>query len=121
MDIKDLEKSMKDSVKDSTKDIREEFEALKRENLELRKTLWEYGIDEISNVSDEEFICLSELAKLKKISENDSLTEQEVRTFDLLNKNLRLIRGQNEKKTPKGKPMSKDDLLKIVDGGKSDK
>lgn len=120
MDIKDLENSMKEHVENKDNDLRSVIEDLKRENLELKKTLWEYGIEDISEMSDEEFICLSEIAKLKKISENDNLSEQEVRTFDLLNKNLRLIRGQVEKKTPKGKKMSKEDLLKIVDGGKSE-
>lgn len=120
MDIKDLEKEMMEHVESKSKDVKDEFEALKRENLELRKTLWEYGIEEVSDVSDEEFICLSEINKLKRISENDNLSEQEVRTFDLLNKNLRIIRGQSEKKTPKGKPVSKADLLKIVDGGQDE-
>jgi len=118
MDTKDLEKAMIEHVENSSKDVKQEFEDLRKENLELKKTLWEYGIEEVSHISDEEFICLSEINKLKKISENDNLSEQEVRMFDLLNKNLRIIRGQTEKKAPKGKKMSKADLLKIVDGGK---
>ena len=104
-----------------------ELEAFKKENEELTKevanlkrTLWEYGITEVSQMSDEEYICVKEIARLRKLSDSFELSENEVKMFDLLNKNLRMIRSNIDKKQVKGKPVSAKELLKLVDGGDND-
>ena len=117
-DFDDMEKSFENKVKSESDILNEQIDELKRENVKLKKVLWQYGIEEEGEVSDEEYICLVQLERLREMSERADLSEQEVRIFDILNKNLRMIRGGVEKKTPKGKKMSKGDLLKIVDGGK---
>ena len=124
-DFDDMEKSLleitneKDS-KSESEILNDQISELKRQNLNLKRTLWEYGIEDESEISDEEYICLVQIERLKDMAMIADLSEQEVRIFDLLNKNLRMIRGGVEKKAVKGKLMSKGDLLKIVDGGKKD-
>lgn len=102
-----------------------QVEALKKELEEkdrllknAERTLWEYGIGDVTEISDEEYICISQIEKLRQLSETCVLDEKEVRTFDLLNKNLRMIRAGVEKKVAKGQPKSAAELLAIVDGGK---
>lgn len=122
MSFDDLEKELEKSVekeKSQVEIITEELDELKRENVQLKKTLFDYGIDDKSELSDEEFICIVQIERLSKLSEKIDLSEQEVRIFDILNKNLRMIRTGSEKKTPKSKNISKAELLKIVDGGKA--
>ena len=115
----DMEKEFaKETNKSQTEILNDEIDDLKRENANLKRTLWEYGIEEVSEVSDEEYICLAQIERLRQTAERIDLTEQEVRMFDLLNKNLRMIRNGIERKAPKGKQLSKGELLKIVDGGK---
>jgi len=118
---KELQKiASEPEVKSESEILNDQISELKRQNLNLKRTLWEYGIEDESEISDEEYICLVQIERLKDMAMIADLSEQEVRIFDLLNKNLRMIRGGVEKKAVKGKLMSKGDLLKIVDGGKKD-
>lgn len=85
----------------------------------LKYTLIEYGIEEPSEMSDEYFICTNELKKLKELSDlNGTLSDKEVKSFEILAKSLQQIKRGIDKKTPKGKEMNLDELLKVVDGGK---
>lgn len=116
----DMEKEFEKEAKSQVEILNEQLDEVKRENADLKKTLWQYGIEEVSEVTDEEYICIAQIERLRQTAERVDLTEQEVRMFDLLNKNLRMIRNGIERKTPKGKKLSKGELLKIVDGGKAD-
>lgn len=71
-------------------------------------------------VSDEEVICVNEIKKLRIASDNGILTFEDVKTLDLLVKNLLAIRGKpiEEKKTKKRGAKTVAELLSIVDGSK---
>ena len=55
--------------------MKEEIELLKRQNYELLTLLEEYGIQhkDVKKTSDVEWICRSEIAKIKMLSENSAL------------------------------------------------
>lgn len=77
-------------------------------------------LDSPKQISNEEYICVSEIDKLKKISDKGILTLEDVKILDLLVKNLLAIRGKavpvDDKKKKSG-PIPVADLLKIVGGG----
>jgi hypothetical protein len=113
-DIKLAEKAIETTVVDHQFQIDE----LKREIYSLRKTLEEYGItkEEVSPISEIEFICISQIERLGKIAQIMVLEEEEVKKLDLFHKNLRMARGEMAKKEPKGKQESVENLLKLVRG-----
>lgn len=64
----------------------------------------------------EETICVQQVAQLKEMSKLRELDLDEIKKFDLLNKNLRMIRGVKKKPEKEDKSdMSTDNLLAIVD------
>ena len=73
--------------------------------------------DEVTQVSDAEAICISEIKKLKIASDNGILTLEDIKILDLLHKNLLLARGKpvEEKKDKKKGKKSVAELLSIVD------
>lgn len=96
--------------------LKKEIDDLKKENMRLHKTLEEYGIEEQSPISDIEFICVNEIKKLKAVSQLEELTMDHVKNLDTLAKNLRMARGEFNKKEPiKGAKQSVAELLKIVE------
>lgn len=72
--------------------------------------------DEVTEISDAEAICISEIKKLKIASDNGILTLEDVKVLDLLHKNLLLARGKpvEEKKDKKRGAKSVAELLSIV-------
>ena len=103
-----------------------ELKALKKRILELEREVaklveiikandLEDEIDNIDHTSDEEFICINEIHKLKDLSDKGLFTQEEAKTLDILYKNLRMIRGLSSDK-PKGKVKEADigKLLEIV-------
>jgi hypothetical protein len=72
--------------------------------------------DEVSVISDEEAICVSEIHKLRVASDNGILTLEDVKILDLLVKNLLAIRGKAmpEEKAKKKGTKSVAELLSIV-------
>jgi len=98
--------------------LQKKIEQLETELDGYKKTMEVYGIQEIEAISDVEYICRNELKKLKILSDMEGLSQEDAKVFDILYKNLRMVLGKEEKKTPKGKEMSADELLKLVDGGK---
>ena len=115
---------MTDKTKNSASSPLElENEKLRRELEALKQIIRDNDMEVESldiTMSDEEWICVDQIAKLKIVSENGMLEEKEVRMLDLLNKNLRLIRGQTEKggNKLKKKMPDKGKLLEIARGGK---
>lgn len=87
---------------------------LQKEVLSLRKTLEAYGIEEEMHITNVEYICLKELDNLKHYAMNGGLTSDQAKVFDLLHKNLRMARGNVDKKEPPGKAMTEGELLKLV-------
>lgn len=72
--------------------------------------------DEVSSISNEEAICVNEIAKLKLASDNGILTFDDVKILDILVKNLLAIRGKAapEIKGKKKGTKSVAELLSIV-------
>lgn len=117
LDSKELE------VAFEIKSLRKKIQDLESENQKLKQILIDNDLmDEVkevsTNLSDEEFICINEIRKIKELSENGFLEEEDVRKMDILYKNLRAIRGQApaEKENKKLKKADVKDLFKIVEG-----
>lgn len=101
------------------KALRQDIADKEREIADLKLTLFEHGIEEVSEVSDELFICVNEIKRLRNQSQSSiGLDDKEVKMFEILNKSLHMIKNGIDKKVPKGKEYSSDELMKIVDGGK---
>lgn len=103
-----------------------ELERLKKRVAELelelakaRSILEENDLgEEITNISNEEAICVNEISKLKVASDNGILTFDDVKILDILVKNLLAIRGKSvaEPKQSKKKGVkSVSELLSIVE------
>ena len=73
--------------------------------------------DQVSEVSDAEAICISEIKKLRIASDNGILTLEDIKILDLLHKNLLLAQGKpvEEKKDKKKGAKSVAELLSIVE------
>ena len=92
--------------------LEDEIERLENENTKLRILLKEAGMDDdVGSVSDEEAICISQINRLKKYSDTRDLSNDEIKNLDLLNKNLRMIRGNLKRgKKSKLKEMTNQEL-----------
>jgi hypothetical protein len=101
-----------------------EIRALTAEVEKLRNELTKYKIllkevDEDINpdvITDEEVICVREISKLKKITEERDLSTDEVKKFDMLHKNLKLARGETSRIGSKSKvsKMSQEELERLA-------
>lgn len=113
--IEDLEfeiKKLRDTVADKDAQLGQLKQIIKDNDLEDE-------LEEGACISDEERICLRGIYHLAKLFEEGSFTKDDATTYDILHKNLRLIRGQvSDLKTKKTKPKSKAELLSIVTGNK---
>lgn len=116
MNLMDMELEME------LKALRSEIDKLKKENAEYKKVLIEndlsdeIGIEKIT--SPEEEICLLGIEQILTLVRQGVATKEDVQNFDILHKNLRMIRGQATDKK-REKPTKIADLLKIVEGDKS--
>lgn len=101
------------------KALRDEIKEKDREIEDLKFTLFEHGLEDVSKMSDEMFICVNEIKRLKNQSQTSiGLDDKEVKMFEILNKSLHMIKNGVDKKALKGKDMTADELMRIVDGGK---
>lgn len=99
--------------------LKSEIEKLKNEVLKYKILLKEIDSDANPDIiSDEEFICIDQISKLKKITTDRDLTTDEVKKLDLLHKNLKLARGQSTRVGAKSiaDKLSAKDLEKIAKG-----
>jgi hypothetical protein len=71
---------------------------------------------DIQMITDEEYICMNEIRKIKDRSESHGLSEEDAKIFDTMHKNLRTIRGLKVEKPKKKKQVDVSELLKIVNG-----
>jgi hypothetical protein len=106
-----------------------EIEKLKKQVRELQLQISKYkallqeneiDAEESNTISNEELICVAEIAKLKEISDKSGLMIEDVKILDILVKTLLSIRGkapEPEKKQKKG-VKSIGELLSIVEGSK---
>ena len=114
----DLEGSSEDS---------QELKDLKTENERLEKLAFKYEaiirkgglVDELDKeFSDEEYICVKGIETIKKLVMNQIQTKDDVNMFDILFRNLTVIRGIKVGNIKKEKPKSRDELLKVIKGSK---
>lgn len=102
--------------------LRKEIDKLKSEIETYKKVIKDNELeDEIEGfvgMSSEEKICLDGIKHLAEFFKNGDFTKDDTSNFDVLHKNLRMIRGQNtDSKKRKGK-FNKDEALAIVEGFK---
>ena len=106
------------------KALRKEIDKLKSEIDTYKKVIKDNELEDevegFDGISPEEKICLDGIGHLVELFKNGTYCDADVKNFDLLHKNLRLIRGQNtDSKKRKGK-FNKDEALAIVEGFKKD-
>lgn len=79
--------------------LRNKIQALEGENTKLRILLKEATGEDapVDEISDEEVICVQEIAKLRAASNDRPLTLEEVKQLDILHKNLKIARGENKR------------------------
>lgn len=69
--------------------------------------------------SDEEFICVKGIETVKKLVVNQSATKDDINMFDILYRNLNVIRGIKVGPIKKEKPKTREELVSIIKGGKA--
>jgi len=97
------------------KTLKDYIQKLENEITKYRILLKDAGVEtDVSDISDEEAICVEQIARLKEKSSEVELEKKEVEKLDILHKNLKLARGENIRagRTSKYKEMSSADLLK---------
>jgi hypothetical protein len=117
--LDEVKKEFLDSIPEEMKVKFDEIEQLRKENYELKKTLEVYGITEITPITDVEYICLQSIEHFKRLANTIGLSPDDVKSLDTIHKNLRMARGKMEKKDIPDKEESIDDLMRIINGGKS--
>jgi len=105
------------------KALRSEIDKLKAEVSKYKKVIVEHGIEDevddfVAIVSPEEKICLDGIGHLAELFKNGTYDSNDTKNFDLLHKNLRLIRGHVDTAKKKAGKFDKDAALAIVEGFK---
>lgn len=113
-----------DNIIDAGKDLqiqklKNENDKLQNEINKLKVLLKELDPDaDVSEISDQEIICIEQIKKLREYSKQRELTNDEIRNLDLLVKNIRLIRGESGRTRSGGntKNLSEKELEAIIKG-----
>ena len=88
--------------------LRKEIEKLKKENHNLLTVIHENDLDDelgkVKPLSSEEQICIKGIDMILELIESGTYTSNDVKDFDILNKNLRMIRGHDTDSKKKVKP-----------------
>jgi len=122
---KKLEQLYPDIAEKNFDDMSKEYISLKRDLEVMKSLIRAHGLESeldsrINTMSAEEQICLDGINGLAKLFENSTFTKDDAATFDILNKNLRLIRGQSsDVASKKIKKNSKAELFSIVELAKA--
>lgn len=113
-DLLDLEMQME------LKALRDRIEALEAENDAMKKVIIENDlVEEVEAskyVSPEEKICLDGIKYLAEIFANGSFNRNDVNNYDILHKNIRMIRGHDTSLKKKKGSFDPKEALKIVEG-----
>lgn len=119
-----MSSSGEDNLVGAEKDF--EIKALKDEIRKLKNMVTKYQVllkevDENADpsmVSDEEAICIQEIAALKKLSDKGGLTLDDIKALDILHKNLKLARGESTrlKQGSRSKKATDEELEEIAKG-----
>ena len=91
---------------------------LESENQKLKEIIVENGledeIDGIESMSESELICVKGISQILDLVEKGVHQDSDIKNFDILYKNLRLIRGKSESKDKKTKPAKEEDVVKLL-------
>lgn len=118
---KKLEQLYPDIAEKNFDNMSAEFTKLKRDLEVAKSIIRQHGLESeltvaLDTMSAEEKICLDGINGLAKIFENSTFTKDDAAVFDILNKNLRLIRGHSDAdKGKKTKKATKAELFSIVE------
>lgn len=99
--------------------LRKKIGELEKEVLRLQQIIRDndLDIDGIPEMSDEEFICVTQIARLKEQSDGVAFDQEQAKIFDTLVKDLNIIRGGGQKTKAKKRSKAKvADLIKIARG-----
>jgi phosphopantetheinyl transferase (holo-ACP synthase) len=129
IDINDLRKAMQEKAKEENAEkfietqhktieqLCKQIEALKEKNTHLEnvlKAVVKPGL--VSEVTQEELICIEQIDIIKNRSSQRELTTDEVKKLDLLIKNLKLLRQESTVIMSKSsyKSLPEDELLALA-------
>ncbi len=99
---------------------------LEEENENLKKKIEKLKLEQVkSSVSDQEMsnseiICVSQIELLKKRTEERELTFEETKKFEVLTKIYEQIKSNKKSNDDELKNVSTEDLLTVLQGGKSE-
>ena len=99
--------------------LRKKIGELDKEVLRLQQIIRDNDLDieDIPEMSDEEFICIQQISLLKEQSEGMAFDQEQAKIFDTLVKDLNLIRGGAGKRKGKKKTSAPvADLIRIARG-----
>ncbi len=110
-------------VSKKVKNLEDENENLKKkiEKLKLEQTKSTISSLEASETSHSEIICLSQIELLKKRTEERELTYEESKKFEIYTKIYQQIRTAKKTNNEELEKLSNDELLSVIQGGKSGK
>ena len=100
--------------------LRKKISDLEKDNFRLTEIIRDNDLDisEIPEISDEEYICITQISKLKEQSDNAAFDQEQAKIFDTLVKDLNMIRGGNKK--PKAKNKTKAEIKDLISIAKGD-
>ena len=103
--------------KSKVKSLEKEMQEIKLLYTKYELLLQNYGlIEKASEISDSEAICIEQLKRLKDKSSINAFSETDAKILDLLQKNLRISRGEKIEGDKKGKTksLSNAELLTLI-------
>jgi len=103
----------KDTDKVDYKALAEEFQ---RRIYNLEKIIRENNLEDQLDrtITDEEFICINGIDTIRMLVFNKIFTKDDINMFDVLYRNLNIIRGIKGNNQKKEKPKSHAELLQLV-------
>mgnify|MGYP000138195855 CR=1 FL=1 len=104
------------------KALRKELSQAEKENKELRAVIEENGLEEeigqTKSITPEEEICILGIEQILDAVKNKIADKTDIQNYDILHRNLRMIKGFSNDSKKKVKKADVKDLLKIVEGKK---
>lgn len=115
---KDLYKDLALELEAKQKQLNEKDATIARLKQVIEENDLEDEIEGIDCTSVEEQICVNGIQHIAQLVEAQEFDDKDIKNFDVLLKNLRMIRGlsSGDNKAKKSKPADVKDLLKIVKG-----
>jgi hypothetical protein len=103
----------KETDKVDYKALAEEFQ---RRIYNLEKIIRENNLEDQldRSITDEEFICINGIDTIRMLVFNKIFTKDDINMFDVLYRNLNIIRGIKGNNQKKEKPKSHAELLQLV-------